>query len=82
MNNITKALVCAAAAGAASLASATPEVSDVTFTQDGASRAVLHERHTIPILIAVRSTLLTEREVEHEVDDRPVILDSKLSKHN
>ena len=40
MNNITKTLVCAAAAGAASLASATPEVSDVTFTQDGASRAV------------------------------------------
>ena len=40
MNNITKALVCAAAAGAASLASATPEVSDVTFAQDGASRAV------------------------------------------
>jgi len=40
MNNIKKALACAAVAGTAMFATATPEVTDVTMTQSGAGRLV------------------------------------------
>ena len=40
MNNIKKALACAAVAGTAIFATATPEVTDVTMTQSGAGRLV------------------------------------------
>ena len=40
MNNITKALVCVAIAGAATFATTTPVVSNVTMTQSEASRLV------------------------------------------
>jgi len=40
MNNIKKALACAAVAGTAMFATATPEVTDVTMTQTGSGRLV------------------------------------------